>query len=273
MRYGAALPLVAAFLLGSASLPECAKAQTDPSRLIAYFWTQMTAPRFMTSCHSIAKQQVENYYGAVSPEATLAKNFYKNGGSGSAYMLFTRFPDEPGRAHLYGGNINTLSLAQLQAINGTLTITSEGYNYSGHVDLSTATGFTEAANRMTAALNKNLQIEDVITGSSIAPVSVSFTGSTIANVLTVNAVSSGSIQVGSIINGQGVPPGAQISAQLSGTPGGPGVYSLFLHGLSKVDTPIPTETMTDTYGVLTEGSELRHGRRWTAGDRRAGVLP
>ena len=95
----------------------------------------------MRSCHSVAKRKSKNYFGAVSPEATLAKEFFKHYTGDSANMLFTRFPDEPGRAHLYGANISTLSLAQLQAINGTLTITSEGYDYSGQVNLSTVTGF------------------------------------------------------------------------------------------------------------------------------------
>ena len=94
----------------------------------------------------------------------------------------------------------------------------------------------------------------VTTGSSIAPVSVAFTGSENANILNVSAVSHGTIQVGSIIEGHGVPPGAQISAQLSGTPGGAGEYALFLHGLSKTDVPTPIESMTETYGVLTVGS-------------------
>ena len=165
------------------------------------------------------------------------------------------FPMNPERAHLYGANINDLTLPQLQAIKGPISIVSDGFTYSGHVDLSTVTGFDQAANRIKAALNKNLPIAATTTGSSIAPVTVTFTGSTNANILTVSSISSGSIQVGSIIDGQGLPPGIQVSAQLSGTPGGAGVYSLFLHGLSKVDIPIPTESMTETYGVLTVGSE------------------
>jgi hypothetical protein len=254
MRYGAALPLVAAFLLGTASLPECAKAETNPYALDRLFLDPNDSTPLYDILSFSSQTEVENYFGAVSPEATLAKEFFKDYTGDSANMLFTRYPDEPGRAHLYGANVSTLSLAQLQAINGTLKITSEGYDYSARVNFSTVTSFTQAATRITVALNKNLQDEAVATGSSIAPVSVSFTGSTNANILTVNAVSSGAIQVGSVINGQDVPPGAQISAQLSGTPGGAGEYSLFLHGISKVDIPIPAESMTDTYGVLTEGS-------------------
>jgi hypothetical protein len=58
-----------------------------------------------------------------------------------------------------------------------------------------------------------------------------------------------------MISGLGIPPGAQVTAQLSGTtPGGAGVYTLFLHGPSKIDGIIPTIPMTETYGVLTVGA-------------------
>ncbi len=87
-------------------------------------------------------------------------------------------------------------------------------------------------------------------GSSIAPVSVSFTGSIKEALLQVTSVSSGSIQLGVEISGPGIPAGAQIVTQLSGTPGGVGVYSLF-DGTETVST----ETMTETYGVLTAGTE------------------
>jgi hypothetical protein len=273
MRCCAALSLVAASLIGSASFSECANAQSDPYALDRLFLD----PNDSTPLYDIltfnSETEVANYYGKATPEAKLAAQFFRNYTGDSANMLFTRFPDEPGRAHLYGADISDLTLGQLQAINGTVKIVSEGYHYSGHINLSKVTTFAQAASRVTAALNKNLPIAANVTGSSIAPVTVSFTGSSDANVLTVNEVSSGNIQVGSIISGHGVPPGAQISAQLSGTPGGMGVYSLFLHGLSKVDVPTPTESMTDTYGVLTVGSvssgTVKVGQEVTG----TGVLP
>jgi hypothetical protein len=169
-------------------------------------------------------------------------------------MLFTRYPDEPARAHLYGSNVDNLTLAQLQAIKGSLNITSQGYAYSGSVNLAGVANFSAAASRITAALNKDLPVTAMTSGSSIAPVSLSFTGSISANVLNVTSIPSGSIQIGSIITGNKVAPGAQVSAQLTGTPGGVGQYLLFLHGLSKNYTPIPTESLTESYGLLTVGS-------------------
>jgi hypothetical protein len=273
MRCSAALPLVVASLIGSASFSECANAQSNPYALDRLFLD----PNDSTPLYNIltfnSETEVANYYGNGTPEAKLATQFFSGYTGDSANMLFTRFPDEPARAHLYGADISDLTLAQLRAIKGSVKIVSEGYDYSGHINLSTVKTFAQAASRVTSALNKNLPIAANTTGSSIAPVSVSFTGSSNANVLTVNEISSGSIQIGSIINGHGVPPGAQISAQLSGTPGGAGVYSLFLHGLSKVDVPTPTESMTETYGVLTVGSvssgTVKAGQEVTG----SGILP
>jgi hypothetical protein len=92
----------------------------------------------------------------------------------------------------------------------------------------------------------------ITVGSSIAPVSVSFTasqnGSGGSALLDVTAISSGSIQVGAIVSGPGV-AAEQIYSQISGTPGGVGVYNLFYGSAAA-----PSETMTETYGVLTVGS-------------------
>ena len=257
MRYGAAFPLASALLLGSASLPECANAQSDPnsSALNRLFLEQSDHTPLYSVQSFNSLTGVENFYGVTSQEASLAEEFFAGYNGNSANMLFTRFPSEPARAHLYGANIAGMTIPELDAIKGSISITSQGYVFSGHVNLSGVTSFAQAATRITAALNKNLPIGAVTTGSSIAPVSLSFTGSINTNILTVNSVKSGAIQIGSVITGAGVSPGVQISAQLSGTPGGAGQYILFLHGLSKNYTPIPTESLTESYGVLTVGNE------------------
>jgi hypothetical protein len=132
-------------------------------------------------------------------------------------MLFARYPVLPARAHLYGANISDLTLAQLQAIEGSLSITSQGYNYSALVNLSSVTSFSSAATAIAKALNQTLPLAAVTTGSSIRPVSVSFRGSIDGLVLDVTCLSSGSMQIGSYISGPGVPTGAQITSQISGT--------------------------------------------------------
>ena len=191
---------------------------------------------------------VANYYGATSKEAAQAKEFFAGYGDTSATMLFTRY-SATRRPHLLGANIGGLTLSQLQSISGSLALTFQGYIYSGSINLSQVQSFSEVARTIQTALNKNLQVAAVTTGSSIAQVSVSFTGSITGELLDVTSVSSGSIELGAEISGRGVPAGNQIVTQLNGTPGGVGLYSFF-----QGEGNVPSETMTESYGVLTVGS-------------------
>ena len=256
MRYFAAFPVVAASLVALTTLSECANAQSNPYALDRLFLD----PSDRTPLYKILtfnnETEVANYYGATSDEALLAQEFFAGYSGSSANMLITRYPDLPGRAHLYGSYIGGMTIQELQTVSGPISIYSDGLLYSGSVDLSKVGSFSAAATAVTKALDKILPPAATTTGSSIAPVSVSFTGSINTNVLTVAALQSGSIQIGSMISGLGIPPGAQVIAQLSGKPGGVGVYSLFLHGPSKIVGIIPTLPMTETYGVLTVGSAI-----------------
>ena len=210
---------------------------------------------------------VANYYGATSEEATWAKEFFAGYAGTSATMLFTRFGSWV-RTHLLGANISNLTLSELQSIKGSIALTFQGYTYSGSIDLSGVESFPAAGNAIQNALNSNLQVAAVTAGSSIAPVSVSFKGSINGARLQVTSVSSGSIEVGGIVSGPGIKPGSQIIAQQSGTPGGAGQYLFF----GRAGT-VPSETMTETYGVLTVGSvnsgTVAVGQEVTG----AGVLP
>ena len=184
---------------------------------------------------------VENYYGATSSEASEAKEFFAAYADTSATMLFTRYGAQR-RPHLLGANISNLNVNGLPGISGSLALTFDGYTYSGHVNLSGVTSFLDATSKIGAALNHNLPVEAVTAGSSIASESVSFTGYTDRSHLFVTSISSGSIELGGLISGQGLKSGAQIINQLSGTPGGVGEYSLFPGpGTESTSEPI-TET-------------------------------
>jgi hypothetical protein len=228
-------------------------------------WKNTTPDNVVLSFNSATA--VANYYGATSLQASLAKEFFAGYGDTSATMLFTRLGSGR-RPHLLGANISNLALNQLQSISGSLAITFQGYTYSGPINLSGVGSFSAAAAAIQATLNRNLQVAAVTAGSSIAPVSVSFTGSVTAAFLQVTSVSSGSIEPGAMISGPGVKAGAQIVAQLSGTPGGVGAYSLFVAG-----GMTSSETITETYGVLTVGAvnsgTVAVGEKVTG----AGVLP
>ena len=194
---------------------------------------------------------VANYYGATSMQASLANQFFAGYGGTSATMLFTRYQPLGGeRPHLLGANIGNLTLSQLQSINGSLSITFEGATDSGSVNLSGVASFSAAANAIQNALNSNLPVEAVTAGSSITPVSVSFSGFVWNDYLQVTSVSSGTVQLGAQISGPGVlSTSGEIINQLNGTPGGAGLYAFFGPAGNT-----STETLTESYGVLTVGS-------------------
>jgi hypothetical protein len=269
MRLVEAFPLVTTSLIASMGFPESANAQHALDRL--FLDVNNRTPLYKVLSFN-NETEVANFFGAASVEASLAAQFFAGYHRSSAHMLFARFPVGGARAHLYGANLSGLTLGQLQAVNGSLSVGSQGYDYSVSINLSGVPSFPAAAARISAALNRRLPVGAVTTGSSIAPVTVSFTGSISAAVLNVTAVQSGGIQVGSMITGPGIPP-RQVVAQISGQPNSVGAYAIWYiegRGFS-----VPATNMTETYGVLTVGSvssgKVAAGQLVT--DATGGVLP
>jgi len=87
--------------------------------------------------------------------------------------------------------------------------------------------------------------------STVAASTFSVTGSISGNVLTVSAVSSGTVQPGSTISGTGIASGTQIVSQLSGTTGGVGTYAV-----SITEQTVASTTVSGTYGTLTVGGTV-----------------
>jgi hypothetical protein len=85
----------------------------------------------------------------------------------------------------------------------------------------------------------------VVTGA-VAASTFSITGKILDNILTVTAVSSGTLVAGATISGTGIATGTKISAQLSGTPGGTGTYAVDIAEQSTASV-----TVSGTYGTLT----------------------
>ena len=139
---------------------------------------------------------VENFFGVDSAEAKLATEFFSGYNGPWANMLFDRMPLGGGRARIYGANLSGLTLTQLKAIKGRLSLTSEGYNFDASINLARATSFANAASLIQAALNAAQPTEATTTGSSIAPASASFTGSIEGGLMVVTAVSNGQIAIG-----------------------------------------------------------------------------
>lgn len=98
---------------------------------------------------------VSAYFGPASTEVTIAATYFA-GYDGStikpAKLLFYRYTPTAVAPFLRGGSVAGLSLAQLQALTGTLTVTVNGSaKTSSSINLSGATSFSNAATIIAAA--------------------------------------------------------------------------------------------------------------------------
>lgn len=152
---------------------------------------------------------VTSYFGSGSVESRIAGG---GSGLGSGYfggftgsnklpsnILFAQYNTANVGAYLRGGSVASLSLAQLQAISGTLSIVIDGVTKSGTVNLSAVTSFSNAA----ASIADALDIE-----AAGAP-AASFTGTISGTALTVSSVT-GTIAAGQLLDGVGTTAGTYI---------------------------------------------------------------
>ena len=98
---------------------------------------------------------VNSYFGPLSNEAVIAADYFKgfnNSNVKPGSILFTQYPEAAVAAYLRGGKISGLTLAQLQALSGTLTIDFAGTPLtSSNISLTAATSFSDAATLIQAA--------------------------------------------------------------------------------------------------------------------------
>lgn len=96
---------------------------------------------------------VAAYFGSSSTEATVANVYFAGPTNATALpglLYFYQYNDADVAAYLRGGKLS-LSLTQLQALSGTLTVTVDGTpNTSATISLSAATSFTNAASLILA---------------------------------------------------------------------------------------------------------------------------
>ena len=115
--------------------------------------------------------EVKNYFGSSSAEADFATiyfNGFDNATRRPAKIHFQQHPLTAKAAYLRGGPLTGMTLAQLQAITGTLTLTSDAETQTtGTIDLSGATSFSNAAALITADLALVFTIDPVCTYDSI----------------------------------------------------------------------------------------------------------
>lgn len=98
---------------------------------------------------------VSAYFGALSTEATRAAIYFAGYDGSSikpANILFHRYPTAAAASYLRGGDVSALTLTELQALTGTLTISVNGSNKtSSSISLAAATSFSNAATIIAAA--------------------------------------------------------------------------------------------------------------------------
>lgn len=174
---------------------------------------------------------VGNYFGLSSSEFALSEIYfdaYNNSFLKPSKVLFAQYPENAVAAFLRSGRVNTMTLAELQALpTGSITIPIDGANITApSVDLSSATSFSNAAQILQAAFTAT---------------QASATGNTISGTtLTLGGSITGNWAPGQTVVGVGVTAGTFIKSLISGTPNTDGATYL----LSASSTVGVGESMT-----------------------------
>lgn len=166
---------------------------------------------------------VREWFGATSREADLAAVYF-NGFTGNTTLpgtlYFAQFNQEDVAAYLRGGSVSGMTLAQLQALSGTIIVTVNGEVVtSANIDLTGATSFSNAAALVEAGLQS---VTAIFNGTGTIDDGAGGAGT----VLTISAVTSGVLHAGDVIIGVGVTAGTTVVEQVDGTPGGIGTYTI-----------------------------------------------
>jgi hypothetical protein len=160
---------------------------------------------------------VGQYFGPTAVETGLASTYFlgfDNSTVKPGSLLYWQYNTTNVGAWLRGGNVATMTLTGLQALNGTLSVTIDGsVKTASNINLSSATSFSSAAAAISSAL--------AISGTQGAVA----TGSISGNTMTITAISSGTLTVGQTLTGAGVSTGTTITGFGSGN-GGTGTYTV-----------------------------------------------
>ena len=215
------------------------------------------------------------YFGLASQEYAKAVVYFA-GFVGSSQLpgslLVAQYNQNSVAAWMRSGSVASLTIAQLQAISGTLTLTVDGYpRTASALNLSSATSFTAAATLIATALNTTEPTEATVTASIAAGTPGVVVGSIANDILTVTSVTSGTLVIGAVLAGSGVTAGTQIVAQDTGTTGGVGTYAV-----SVAQTVPAGTTITGTFGTMTvtavASGTVSPGQTITGGTTAAGTV-
>jgi len=207
--------------------------------LIDLVLTQSTQIPIGTVVQFADATDVQNTFGPTSPQAGLATVYFKGPNNATRQpgsLLFVQYPENAVAGWLRSGSLASTTLAQLQAIDASLTLTIDGTPVTQTVNLATATSFSNAAVLIASQMGIQGVQKAVVTASlattvmtvsavSYGPAQCEFTASLSGSVMTVTAVSGGSLAIGQVVIGTGITAGTTISSFGSGV-GGIGTYNL-----------------------------------------------
>lgn len=92
---------------------------------------------------------VGDFFGASSNEYAWASLYFRGRNNATAYpgaLYFAQYPEAAVAAYLRGGSLESMTLAELQALSGTIILTIDGtLDTSGTINLAAATSFSNAA--------------------------------------------------------------------------------------------------------------------------------
>lgn len=137
---------------------------------------------------------VGNDYGTTSEKYKFAQ-IYFNGFTDSTVkpsaLFISKYSAVDSTAKLTGASLRSMSLDQLKAITGAISVTIDGVLKTGTIDLSAATSFSNAATliatALTAAVTFDTQLQSFVIASSItgATSSISFATGAAAEALAL----------------------------------------------------------------------------------------
>ena len=183
---------------------------------------------------------VGTYFGPTSQEAALASSYFLGFNTSTqkpTNLFFYQYVwQEPVPAYLRGASVASLSLAQLQSLTGTLSVTINSVLQTATISLNGATSFSNAASILGAGLgiagpNQGSYVGTVsgytLTVGTVTngPQQASFIGSITGATLTITSMNQGTIQLNGLVTGTGVSANTLITAFLSGV-GGVGTYTV-----------------------------------------------
>lgn len=203
------------------------------------------------------QQAVASFFGGTSFEASEASVYFQGFDNSTAKpgaLLFTQYPTGNVGAYLRGGNVSGLTLTQLQALTGVLTVTIDGSPHtSSSINLSSATSFSAAAETITTALGLTGPTQATATGSMGATFTATATGTSLVVTGIAGVIHPGSL-ASATVTGTGMTAGTFITVQVSGTTGGNGTYTLNQSSTSSGASITCTSTTLDIPGSPATGT-------------------